>query len=90
MTTALRLFMSHPDRACKDLEPSQARLFFADESAPEDVKAAKAICYSCPVRGACETWALEHRGEAGIWGGLSERDRTRIHRTKRHNERVAS
>jgi Transcription factor WhiB len=33
------------------------------------------ICWSCPVRIACLTWALGHRETDGIWGGLTPSER---------------
>lgn len=38
-------------------------------------KAAKQICGRCPVRQRCLDWALATRQPAGIWGGMSERER---------------
>jgi len=43
---------------------------------------AKRICRGCPVRQACEEWALENRIEFGIYGGLDEAQRRRILRSK--------
>lgn len=40
--------------------------------------AAKAVCASCPVIAACRTHALAVQEPYGIWGGLSEDDRTAI------------
>ena len=40
--------------------------------------AAKTICASCPVIDACRTHALAVQEPYGIWGGLSEDDRTAI------------
>lgn len=36
---------------------------------------AKDICATCPVRTECLTFALEHREEWGVWGGLDEDER---------------
>lgn len=41
-------------------------------------RAAKAICRSCPVRGACLSYALRIREAHGIWGGLSEIERKQV------------
>jgi WhiB family redox-sensing transcriptional regulator len=38
---------------------------------------AKSICVRCEVREPCLAYALEHN-EKGIWGGLSERERSRL------------
>ncbi|MEJ5255434.1 MAG: WhiB family transcriptional regulator [Acidimicrobiales bacterium] len=42
------------------------------------VERAKQICASCPVKGPCLEYALEHRIDHGVWGGTSERQRRRI------------
>ncbi|MCG7203641.1 WhiB family transcriptional regulator [Streptomyces arenae] len=36
---------------------------------------AKAVCTGCPVRTECLAYALDHRVEHGIWGGMTERAR---------------
>lgn len=49
---------------------------------------AKAVCAMCPVRKPCLDYALafeggsEHGQRAGIWGGLTPRERHAIHRQK--------
>lgn len=68
--------------ACKDAEPE---LFFpisATAASSQVVKRAKLICASCPVRAACLSYALDHRQEQGIWGGLTEEERRRIPRRR--------
>jgi hypothetical protein len=44
---------------------------------------AKAVCYRCPVIDRCLSWALETRQDVGVWGGLSEEERRRMHKRKR-------
>jgi WhiB family transcriptional regulator, redox-sensing transcriptional regulator len=44
---------------------------------------AKRVCADCPVREACLEYALVHRIEHGVWGGLSERARRQIARSRR-------
>ena len=46
-------------------------------------RAAKQICQQCPVLTACRDHALTTGESHGIWGGLTERDRTRHHRRTR-------
>ncbi|SHN35848.1 WhiB family transcriptional regulator [Cryptosporangium aurantiacum] len=55
----------HPDN---ERGPSRARR----ESA------AKAICASCPVVEPCREHALAVREPYGVWGGLSEAERTQL------------
>jgi WhiB family redox-sensing transcriptional regulator len=75
---------SHPnwraDAACRNADPE---LFFPDgdvRSARAQVKTAKLICRGCPVSATCLSWALASGQEAGIWGGLTENERRRLHR----------
>ncbi|MFC9588731.1 WhiB family transcriptional regulator [Streptomyces sp. NPDC056944] len=37
-------------------------------------KRAKALCTGCPVQAACLAYALDHRVEHGVWGGMTERE----------------
>jgi WhiB family redox-sensing transcriptional regulator len=75
---------SHPDwraaAACRDADPE---LFFPDGDtrfARAQVKTAKLICRGCPVSATCLSWALASGQQAGIWGGLTEDERHRLHR----------
>jgi WhiB family transcriptional regulator, redox-sensing transcriptional regulator len=77
----------HPDwradAACRDADPE---LFFPDgdvKSGRAHVKTAKLICRGCPVSATCLNWALASGQEAGIWGGLTEDERRRLHRRGR-------
>ncbi|MEE1820185.1 WhiB family transcriptional regulator [Streptomyces sp. NPDC004288] len=36
---------------------------------------AKALCTGCPVQAECLAYALDHRVEHGVWGGMTERER---------------
>ena len=70
----------HDQAACRDADPD---LFFPDgdiRSVRAQVKAAKLICRSCPVRTVCLSWALTSGQAHGIWGGLTEDERRRLHR----------
>jgi WhiB family redox-sensing transcriptional regulator len=40
------------------------------------------ICSNCPVMTDCGTFAIRHRINHGVWGGMSERSRQRARRTK--------
>lgn len=51
--------------------------------------AAKKICASCPVVAACRTHALAVREPYGVWGGLSEDDRT-AHYNRQKAEEAAT
>lgn len=49
---------------------------FVPGKAQHDVKR---ICRHCPVRLDCAVDALDNRIEHGVWGGLTERVRHRMH-----------
>ncbi len=36
---------------------------------------ARQFCEACPVRTECLAYALDHRVEVGVWGGMTERQR---------------
>jgi len=83
-TVAARPACDRPDwreeAACRGIDPE---LFFPDDgirSARAQVKMAKLICRGCPVSATCLSWALASGQEAGIWGGLTEGERRRLHR----------
>lgn len=60
-----------PKPACRDYDPE---LWFplSDKTA---TAVAIAICHTCPIQGACLTWALDHEIRDGIWGGYTEQER---------------
>jgi WhiB family redox-sensing transcriptional regulator len=62
--------------ACRGADKN---LFFPERGDADAVRAAKAICASCPVLESCRRHALATPRERGIWGGLtdSERDKAR-------------
>ena len=55
---------------------ADADIFFAPGGTQEH--RAKAVCRSCPVRFDCLAYALKHRVEHGVWGGLTDRERRRV------------
>jgi WhiB family redox-sensing transcriptional regulator len=48
---------------------------------------AKAVCQRCPVQERCLQWALESRQDTGVWGGMSEKERRRLHGRKAYRTR---
>lgn len=71
---------------CRDQDPE---LFFpagTNDAIAQQVEQAKAVCAACPVREACLRWAIESSQDAGVWGGLTERERRslvrRVRRTR--------
>lgn len=46
----------------------------------EPLRPARKICGDCPVREECLEYALDNDMQAGIWGGLTLRERRRVKR----------
>jgi len=66
--------------ACTKVDPD---LFFPTGSgyrAAAQTEEAKQVCGACPVRQECLSWALQTGQSTGIWGGMTERERLRLHR----------
>ncbi|MET9397786.1 WhiB family transcriptional regulator [Kitasatospora sp. NPDC002965] len=80
--------------ACKGADPA---LFYpdADEIGPEAAewaeRRAKMICAGCPVKSLCLADALERKEPAGVFGGLTARERYNLVRraTRPRVRRVA-
>jgi WhiB family redox-sensing transcriptional regulator len=51
------------------------------ESNTRDIALAKSICGGCLHRAECAEWGIR-KEHFGIWGGLSERERSKIRRQK--------
>ncbi|MEO6881449.1 MAG: WhiB family transcriptional regulator [Mycobacteriaceae bacterium] len=62
--------------ACREVDPE--RLFVEGAAQRE----ATVICRSCPVQLECLADALDHREPFGVWGGLTERERRALLRTR--------
>lgn len=54
--------------ACVGVDPN---IFFSNTNE----KLAKGHCSLCPVKIECLKWAVD-RGEAGVWGGTNQRERS--------------
>ena len=65
------------DAACRDVDTA---VFFPETE--DGAVAAKAVCATCPVRGACLDFALITRQDDGVWGGLDENERRRVRRRR--------
>jgi WhiB family redox-sensing transcriptional regulator len=55
---------------------------FYEEFTPATVAQAKALCAQCDHRAACLAHAIEHREPAGVWGGLTTKERRRAARRR--------
>ncbi|HVV70198.1 MAG TPA: WhiB family transcriptional regulator [Verrucomicrobiae bacterium] len=75
------LELSFPDEAwvqdalCPQVD---GELFFPNKGG--STREAKRICAMCPVIDECLDYALRNDERAGIWGGMSERQRRSIQR----------
>ena len=68
------------DAVCRDADPD---LFFpvgTTGPARSDVDEAKRICRACPAQTQCLSWALDHGGTDGVWGGTTADERRVIRR----------
>jgi WhiB family transcriptional regulator, redox-sensing transcriptional regulator len=71
------------EAACADADPET---FSA--ATPEAEAEAKAICAGCPVLRQCRDYALATAQEWGIWGGLSEAERSALRDPEQHGPEV--
>ena len=60
--------------ACRDADPE---LFFPGKG--ESARPAKKVCRACRVRRDCLGYALERDERHGVWGGLTEAERSGQH-----------
>lgn len=65
------------DALCAQTDPEA---FFPEKGG--STRDAKRICTTCEVKAQCLEYALQNDERFGIWGGLSERERRRIRRTR--------
>lgn len=72
-----------PGARCESgIEPDD---FFAERSFEKRKRdRTKAFCNPCSVRTECLLWALEHREQFGIWGGLDTRERRLLLKQRRN------
>lgn len=65
------------DALCAQTDPEA---FFPEKGG--STRDAKRICSTCEVKAQCLDYALANDERFGIWGGLSERERRRLRRTR--------
>jgi WhiB family redox-sensing transcriptional regulator len=80
------------DGSCRTADP---RIFFHPEGERGPARrdrdaAARAVCAACPVLRDCRNHALTVREPYGVWGGLTEDDRTEIYLAGRAQQTEAS
>ncbi len=62
---------------CAETDPEA---FFPEKGG--STREAKRICNQCEVQAECLAYALKNDERFGIWGGLSERERRKLKRSK--------
>lgn len=73
--------MDWRDRAaCRNEDPELFHPVGVSGPALLQVAEAKTVCRRCPVASACLGYALDNHIEFGLWGGLSEQERTALQR----------
>jgi WhiB family redox-sensing transcriptional regulator len=87
MTTTTRLATTNATdwRAYAACAQVDGELFFPigdNQAAREQAAEAKKVCARCPAEEQCLQWALDNRQDTGVWGGLTEEERYRIHRRR--------
>jgi hypothetical protein len=68
------------DAACRG---SNNDAWFPQPGSLQGVRAAKDVCFACPVIFQCAQFALRTRQDDGVWGGLSEGQRTNLIKKRR-------
>lgn len=68
------------EAACMGLE---TELFFATRGDNVTIARAREVCVGCVVRVQCLRYALDVQVGAGMWGGMTEKERQRMRRTGR-------
>ena len=56
----------------------QHDLWFPRPSDEKSIRAARQICWDCPVIEACSQQAIANREPSGVWGGVDEKERRAI------------
>lgn len=70
------------DAACARVDND---LFFpigGSRESRDQADQAKRVCAGCPSRESCLQWALETQQDFGVWGGLTEEERYRLHQRR--------
>lgn len=68
--------------ACTGQDPEMWFPIGDNNAARAQADEAKAVCRRCPAQEWCLQWALETRQDTGVWGGLTEQERFRVHRRR--------
>ncbi len=86
--TDWRALMERPawmaDANCAGVDPE---LFFPSRGDTPTLRAAKQVCRACDVQAECLAYALNNGEHFGVWGGLSEKQRRAVRRSRANNDR---
>ncbi|WP_353050494.1 WhiB family transcriptional regulator [Cellulosimicrobium sp. Marseille-Q4280] len=69
---------------CAQTDPE---LFFPQKGG--STAEAKKVCRQCPVVDECLEWAIDAGEEHGVWGGMSERERSAYARSRRRKAKIS-
>lgn len=72
------------DAICSSTDPDA---FYPEKGG--STREAKRICRNCPVRTECLAYAISAGEPAGVWGGMSERERRRLAKAGQLNAQEA-
>jgi WhiB family redox-sensing transcriptional regulator len=73
----------HKQALCAAPEYADKNLWFPKQTDHKAIREAKEVCWNCPVIQQCLTWAYTHHEDRGIWGGVTEWERRRVHKRSR-------
>lgn len=76
-------------RADRDIDPELFHPAGTTGAWAVQIEEAQAVCRSCPVINECTQWALDNH-ESGIWGGMTEQERTNLRRRMTRKEAAAA
>jgi WhiB family redox-sensing transcriptional regulator len=68
--------------ACAQVDPELFHPIGDNKASREQAAAAKRVCAGCSIREACLRWALDTKQDSGVWGGMTEEERYRIHQRR--------
>ncbi|MEV5100002.1 WhiB family transcriptional regulator [Streptomyces rochei] len=82
--------IERPQAACADEDPEMFFPVGDSGMALLQEEEAKAVCRRCPLTERCLQGALERDESAGVWGGLSEKERRSLKRRAARNRTEAA
>lgn len=85
-TTGAGPWVTDPGRHCAPGKIEDPDIFFPDSRADDAIQPALNTCRRCPVRPQCRDYALATPGLYGVWGGLTQGERDRMHRRRRFED----